>query len=117
MWCPEGSPLLQLLWAFAVPTKVILAAPPLGTAPAENLGATNELMDTSPRQPLWFDYPDSDRKKILAIYKLIGEEHEFVGPSVFPYFLRYILIGSVILILLFFLYQIISKLLAKRSTM
>uniref|UniRef100_A0A8D2KTZ4 Uncharacterized protein n=1 Tax=Varanus komodoensis TaxID=61221 RepID=A0A8D2KTZ4_VARKO len=64
---------------------------------------------SSPSQPLWFDYPDSDKEKILATYKLIGEQPEFIAPSTFPGLLRSILLGSVVLILLFFLYQIISK--------
>ncbi|XP_042327674.1 fertilization-influencing membrane protein isoform X1 [Sceloporus undulatus] len=85
------------------------------SAPAESVGDASETADSSPSRPLWFDYPDSDKKKILAIYQYIGEQPDFVAPSNFPRLLRYILIGSVILILLFFLYQIISKLLAKRS--
>ncbi|KAJ7314054.1 hypothetical protein JRQ81_005970 [Phrynocephalus forsythii] len=117
MWSPEASLLLQLLGASAVPTKVILTTPQLGTVASEPLGDTNGTTDSLPRQPLWFDYPDSDEKKIHAIYKWIGEDHEFVGPSLFPNFLRYILIGSIVLILLYFLFQIISKLMQKRSSM
>ncbi|XP_042327675.1 fertilization-influencing membrane protein isoform X2 [Sceloporus undulatus] len=92
--------------------KILFLGP---TAPAESVGDASETADSSPSRPLWFDYPDSDKKKILAIYQYIGEQPDFVAPSNFPRLLRYILIGSVILILLFFLYQIISKLLAKRS--
>nr|XP_028560415.1 uncharacterized protein C16orf92 homolog [Podarcis muralis] len=79
-----------------------------GKARAGNPGNATET-DLSRHQPLWFDYPDTDEKKILAIYKLIGEQPEYIPPSSFPHQLRYILVGSIILILLFFLYQIISK--------
>nr|XP_008115346.1 PREDICTED: uncharacterized protein C16orf92 homolog isoform X2 [Anolis carolinensis] len=74
-----------------------------------------ETMDSTPSGRLWFDYPDSNKKKILAIYKYIGEEPEFVAPSNFPNLLRTILVGSVIIILAFFVYQIISKVLFKKS--
>ncbi|XP_053219631.1 fertilization-influencing membrane protein [Podarcis raffonei] len=125
--------LLQLLYTFTNLSELILSSPLLvtgehrssSTGPpstplipsstrAGNPGNATEA-DLSRHQPLWFDYPDTDEKKILAVYKLIGEQPEYIPPSSFPHQLRYILVGSIILILLFFLYQIISKVIFKKS--
>ncbi|CAI5790915.1 Hypothetical predicted protein [Podarcis lilfordi] len=106
--------LLQLLYSFTNLPELILSSPRLVTARAGNPGNATKT-DLSQHQPLWFDYPDTDEKKILAVYKLIGEQPEYIPPSSFPHQLRYILVGSIILILLFFLYQIISKVIFKKS--
>ncbi|XP_053115821.1 fertilization-influencing membrane protein isoform X1 [Hemicordylus capensis] len=107
--------LLQLLCTLTNLTEVLLTDPQLLTAPAEEW-ATAKTTVSSPHQQLWFDYPDSDREKILAVYKLIGEQPELIAPTTFPGLLRYILVGSVVLLVLFSLYQIISKVIFKASS-
>ncbi|XP_034275541.1 fertilization-influencing membrane protein isoform X1 [Pantherophis guttatus] len=83
-------------------------------APVEKLHDANETMESLSHEAPWFDYPDSDKEKILAVYKFIGEKPEFIAPSAFPQLLRYILVGSILLILLFFVFQIVQVLFRKQ---
>ncbi|XP_053881009.1 fertilization-influencing membrane protein [Malaclemys terrapin pileata] len=86
---------------------------PLGARP---LSPNSTDQDTGPRraetgqapQPLWFNYPDDDRAKILATYRYIGEQPVFFTANPLPRLLHHILFGSILLTLLFFLYQIFS---------
>ncbi|XP_073202444.1 fertilization-influencing membrane protein [Lepidochelys kempii] len=66
--------------------------------------------------PLWFDYPDDDRAKILATYRYIGEKPVFFAANPLPRVLHHILLGSVLLTLLFLLYQICSTMVCRMQS-
>ncbi|XP_054992875.1 fertilization-influencing membrane protein [Sorex araneus] len=77
----ETAPSLQRAKAWAVPTE-------------------------SPDPPDFFDYPDSDHARLLAVARFIGENPDlFASSESGSGFFNHILVGSLVLAFLFLLFQ------------
>ncbi|CAK7304766.1 fertilization-influencing membrane protein isoform 1-T1 [Lycaon pictus] len=90
-------------WAWLVGLGAIETAPRRENANVLARGAESLLFI---ERPDFFDYPDSDQARILAVAQFIGEKPViFVNSGSNSEFFHHILVGALVVAFLFLLYQ------------
>uniref|UniRef100_G1M9G0 Chromosome 16 open reading frame 92 n=1 Tax=Ailuropoda melanoleuca TaxID=9646 RepID=G1M9G0_AILME len=90
-------------WVWLVGLGAIKTAPSRESANTLGRGAESLLFID---RPDFFDYPDSDQARLLAVAQFIGEKPViFVNSGSNSEFFHHILVGALVVAFLFLLYQ------------
>nr|XP_011741639.2 uncharacterized protein C16orf92 homolog isoform X4 [Macaca nemestrina] len=97
------------LWPWVLVWVWLAAIGAIDTVPRPKRATASALGTESPRfldRPDFFDYPDSDQARLLAVAQFIGEKPiMFVNSGSSPGLFHHILVGFLVVVVFFLLFQ------------